>query len=608
MLVVAALAPACLAVAHAGNVADAAHDAGVARALGLDAQPWRALDVVVANVLAAVPLGTRAARAALGEALVAGVAGALLYGVAWRIAAACVAASPGAPAEPQDAGGPSPRLGAFAAVIATLAAVCAPAWQTEASAVGGSVTGAVLVLLPLAILAGREGRSSPPWRVVVFALGLAVGHEPLVGACAAVACAAFVAAATWPRGDPAAPAVAGVAWASLRSAWRDDGRALAACMLAGLAPFVLAVARTRALGVPLAAALGDGWAGERGASLAGSPVALARAEIGVVLGAMAVAGAGIAALAVRARPLAAALVAVAVGGLAAGWAGAPLGPTRFGPTVLAAIAAACALAGVAMQALVGAVAQARLPLARASAAMVLVLLLAIPVDAADEALLRTLPRAEGASAAWDDLAWSSLPPRAVVLVTDPRLATRAAAARASGSLRGDLAVVPTFARGAPAARVLASDAALVPLWRDLELAGLPSEASLSSLASVRPLVMAYEPRWGRVLGKHLVPVALLDRFEPEPRGTSDRRRALEAFAPRRERLARFAAKDPELAAVTVYLLRSRALDVAASGDRDLVGRAVEDLHAFAPEDPVATAIVARVVLGKGAPRVDDLRP
>lgn len=240
--------------------------------------------------------------------------------------------------------------------------------------------------------------------------------------------------------------------------------------------------------------------------------------------------------------------------------------------------------------------------------MVLVLLLAIPVDAADEALLRTLPRASGGAAIWDDLAWSTPPPRAVVLVTDVRLAARAAAARASGSLRGDLALVPTFARGAPAARVLASDAALVPLWRDLELAGTPSEASLSSLASARPVVMAYEPRWGRVLGKHLVPVALLDRFEPEPRGTSDRRRALESFARGRERLARAAAKDPELAAATAYVLRARALDVAASGDRDLVGRAVEDLHAFAPEDPVATAIVARVVLGHGAARLDDLRP
>jgi hypothetical protein len=35
---------------------------------------------------------------------------------------------------------------------------------------------------------------------------------------------------------------------------------------------------------------------------------------------------------------------------------------------------------------------------------------------------------------------------------------------------------------------------------------------------------------------------------------------------------------------------------------------VEDLHAFAPDDPVGAAIVARVVLGKGGSKVEDLRP
>jgi hypothetical protein len=195
-----------------------------------------------------------------------------------------------------------------------------------------------------------------------------------------------------------------------------------------------------------------------------------------------------------------------------------------------------------------------------------------------------------------------------VLVSDPRVERRARAARARGSLRGDIAVVPAFAHGALAQRALASDAALVPLWRDLALAGVPSEAALSSLASSRPLAMAYEPRWGRVLGRHLVPLALFDRFEPEPRGASDRRKALDAFAPQRDRLARAAKGDPELADVTAYLLRARALDVASTGDRDLVGRAVEDLHVFAPEDLVAKEMVSRVVLGKGVPKVDDLQP
>jgi hypothetical protein len=581
MALLAALAPACLCAAHLGNVADAAHDAGVARAMGLEAQPWRALDAVVASVLAVLPLGTRAARAGLGEAVVVGMAGAALFVVAWRLAGACA---------------DSPRLGALTAAIATLAAVCSPAWQTEAAAVAGSTTGALLALLPLAVLArADEAAAAPRWREGVFLLGLALGYEPLVGACAFAGCAALVGV-----GPRARRGVAG--------AWRTDARVLVACFVAGLGPLLLAVARTRVTGVPLAAALADAWAGERGASHAGSPAAFLRSELGILLGALAVGGAVLAALVPRARALGAALLAVVVVGFASGWAGAPLGPTRFGAPVLAATAAACGLAGAAMQAVVRGIAEAKVPLARASAAMVLVLELAIPVDSADEALLRTLPRANGATALWDDLAWGELPPRTVVLVTDVRLGRRAAAAQATGTLRGDLAVVPAQTRGAVASRVLSQDAALVPLWRDLELAGTPSEASLSSLSSVRPLAMAFEPRWGRALGRHLVPVALLDRFEPEPRGASDRKRALDVFAPKRERLARAAGKDPELAESTAYLLRARALDVASSGDRDLVGRTVEDLHAFAPDDPVGTAIVARVVLGKAGSRVEDLRP
>jgi hypothetical protein len=39
-----------------------------------------------------------------------------------------------------------------------------------------------------------------------------------------------------------------------------------------------------------------------------------------------------------------------------------------------------------------------------------------------------------------------------------------------------------------------------------------------------------------------------------------------------------------------------------------VGRAIEDVHLFAPTDRVSAEIVARVVLAKGAPKLDDLRP
>jgi hypothetical protein len=571
--------PACLAAGHVGQVPDAAHDVGVAAAMGLDPGAWRSLDAVVASIFAALPVGSRAARAGMGQSLVVAAAGATVYLLAERLAAGLA---------------PQRRAGVFAAAIATLAAVCAPAWQLEGGVAAGSTTGGLLALLPLAAIAPDGPHDTSRWRLAAFALGLALAYEPLVGACALASCVAF----------------AGAAPGRMRRlrALRADGAALGACVAAGLAVLLVAVARARVAGVPLPAALADSWAGDRGASPAGSPAAFVRTELGPMLGALAIGGAVLASLGARARPLGAGLVAVVLVGALSMAAGAPAGPTRFGAPVLAAAAAACALAGASMQAVVGAVADARLPLSRASAAMVLLLLLALPVDEADEALVRSLPRATGAASVWDDVAWGELPPRAVVLATDPRLWRRAAAARATGSLRGDIAVIPTFARGPSAARVLARDVELVPLWRDLELSGAPTEDSLSTLSTVRPLAMAFEPRWGRVLGRHLVPAALLDRFEPEPRGASDRRRALDAFVPRRERLARAASRDPELAQAAAYLLRARALGVAGTGDRDLVGRVVEDLHAFAPDDPVATAIVARAVLGKAGKGVEDLKP
>ena len=579
VLLLAALAPATLAALHVANVADGAHDPGVARTLGLDAQPWGALDSAVASLFAALPLGTLAARAAMGGALVLAVAGAMLCVVAERLLGACAK---------------SPRISSAVAVIATACAVLGPPWQLEGASPGGAVLGAVLALAPVALLSGADQEGArPPWRLAVLALSLAFGHDALAGLCGLTACAALVAAGPDAR-------------QRFVVAWWSEWRALVACAVAGLAPLIVAIARTRMAGGAIADALLGVAASERGVSTTGAPWPLVQHELGLVLGALAVGG-GVLALLVRpARALGAGLVVGMVAGLACGWAGAAMGPARFGAPVLAGLACACVLAGVSMQALVRGIAEARLPLARASAGMVLLLELVAPVDEADEALQRCAARAHGGgtlpeepASAWDDAAWGSLPPRAVVLVTSPRVWRRASAARATGSLRGDLAIVPTFARGALAARFLARDPALVPLWRDLALTGSPTEESLSSLATVRPVVTSFEPVWGKVLGKHLVPAGLFDRFEPEPRGTSDRRKALEAFTGRRERLARAVVRDPDLADAAAWLLRQRVLDMASSGDRDLVGGAVADLDAFAPGDPVGAQVVAKLVAGKG---------
>jgi hypothetical protein len=581
----AALVPAGLAASGVANATDGGHDLGVARALGLDPQPWGSLDAAVASLFAALPVGTHAARAAMGGALVLAATGFALYVVARQVLSACA---------------PAPRIGAIVAAIATGCAVLSPPWQLEGTVAGGAALGGLLALLPLVLLAGADAGSaseseSPRWGLVVFLLALALGHDLLAGACALVSCAALVGV-----GPRARAAVVG--------AWRTEWRGLVACAAAGLAPLVVALARTRTSGASVLDVLLASGPAERGVSTTGAPFLFVQHELGAVLGALAVGGAVLSLLVPAARALAAGLTVAMVAGLASGWAGAALGPARFGPAVLAGLACACVLAGVSMQALVRAIAEARLPLAKASAAMVLVLELVAPVDEADDAAERVAARVHGGgvmpeepAAAWDDAAWGALPPRAIVLVTSPRLWHRTAAARATGSIRGDLAIVPTFARGGLAARFLSRDPALVPLWRDLALNGTPTEESLSSLANERPVITAFEPAWGKVLGKHLVPAGLFDRFEPEPRGTSDRRKALLAFTGKRERLARAVARDHDLADAAAWLLRQRVLDMASSGDRNLVGGAVADLDAFAPGDPTGAQVVAKLVQGKPHP-------
>jgi hypothetical protein len=248
-------------------------------------------------------------------------------------------------------------------------------------------------------------------------------------------------------------------------------------------------------------------------------------------------------------------------------------------------------------------------MAGASAAMIVVLELVLPVDAVDEALAR--PSSGGAVAAWDDVAWGELPPSSIVALTGDRSWQRTAAAQARGSLRGDITIVPADAgaSGATARGALASDPALLPLWRDLEMSGVPSEASLAAVAATRPLAMSYEPRWGRAVAEHLVPEGLFDRFELEPRGTSDRRLALAAFAPRRGRLAQAVRADADVRAAAALALRPRALLFATLDARDpeVVAGAIADVRAFAPDDPLVARMVARIA-AKGPQRFDDLEP
>jgi hypothetical protein len=405
-----------------------------------------------------------------------------------------------------------------------------------------------------------------------------MAYEPLVGV-AAIAAAAAAGGVQWRRALP---------WFAL-----------------GWAPLAIGLAR-RVSPLAIAAGLFARSFGERGESPAGAPLALMQ-EVGTLSCVAALAGVVIAWRAPEARRAVMALVAVVAVGVVAMALGAPAGPSRYGAPVLAGIGAAYAIAAVAMQAIVRVVDQARVPFARASASMILVLEAVIPARAADDASVRADERQAAASGAWNDAAFGAVPADTALLVGDPRVHARLLATRAAGEMRADVALVPLFDLAGPAAlHELARDPNLRSLWHDATLVGPPQEASLSALASSRPITLPYDPAWERALARHLVPVGLFGRFEPEPRGASDRRRALDETAPARDALARLAANDRELQALTASLLRARLVAFAAAGERDVIGRGIEDLRPFAPRDALSAELVRRMSVGRGAIDLKDL--
>jgi len=587
-----ALFPAALAAAGVTSAPPASHDEGVVRTVALGwTGIFRGLDVMVAAPFLGVPLGTRALRVGLASAVIAGISGAIGFVVSRALVVAV---------RPATA---SPRLLSAVGAALVLAGVLAPLWQADASAPGGTVTGALLVLAAVAI--GQHGYARaeaqpgsdvrPVWRALALVAGLAASYEPLVLAATALAIG------PWVHG-------------LLRLQERKRSELLDAlpAFALGLAPFALAAALSRrapelALAAPgtFASPLGE----RAGAGVALAP--WAATEIGYVILAAAVAGAVLTARVPAARRVLASLVGV----VAVGWVAlalkAPSGPWHTGAPILAATLAIHMLAAVALAAAVVAIGAARVPFAQASAALVVVLELVLPVRATDETLGRREGRVSDGASVWTEVAWGAAPTAAVVLVSSPEAMRRVAAARAVGQMRADLLVVPTFALPSRVTdRALAAEPRLAPLYRDVALGAPPEELSLAQLASQRPLLAAFHPSWDRNLARHLVPVGLSTRFEPEPRGASDRRRGLDAFASGRDRLVRVALtkKDPELASATASLLRGRAIGIAACGERDVLSRALDDLRPFAPDDSVANTLVRRIVTSKGAIDVHDLVP
>jgi hypothetical protein len=516
-----------IVVAGAGDGVDASADEGVVRVVGHGYTGiFRGLDAIIA-----LPFGEHARWATLAAAALLGLA---TFAVARRVGRALA---------------PGPLSLALAVVAAALATLTLPA-QREAALVSGNVFGALLVMAPLALVAVRA-----PNVWIGGALGLALSYDVPVAVTAAVAVAVFVLSSR------------------KRVAWTD---ALALVTFAVPIAWMLwrrVAAADASIEVGMfASPLGEGARG----AVKNAAITIARGELGVVALAFA-AGGTVALMRSRiTRPIAASLVVIAAAGALFPALGAPAGPVRFGATLLAGLASVAVLCAAGMAAVVALVANAKVPLARASAAMIVLLEIAVPVRVLDDAQLALAKAPKDSTAKWNASVFGDLPKGAIVLVANARLLLRARAAAATGALPPDVIVLPTSGLGAQATgREISREPLLAPLVRDLALYGAPEELSLSQLAAARPLLVAFDTRWDKRFARHLVPQGAFDRYFVEPRGANERMKALPTIAEEAMVILR---ASPALADATRDLLQARKSAATATGERDYVAASTAELE------------------------------
>ncbi len=516
-----------VAVAQAGDGVDASADEGVVRVVGRGyTGVFRGLDAIIA-----LPFSDHARWATLAAAALLGLA---TFVIARRVGRALA---------------PGPLSLALALVAAALATLTLPA-QREAALVSGNVFGALLVIAPLALVAGRA-----PNMWIAGALGLAASYDVPVAITSAVAIAAFAVLArkrvVWTDALALVTFAAPVAWMLWRRVAATD-----ASIEVGF----------------FASPLGEGAR----ATVKNAAIVIARGELGVV--ALAFAAGGTVAL-MRSqitRPIAASLVVISAAGAIFPALGAPAGPVRFGATLLAGLAAVAVLCAAGMAAVVALVANAKVPLARASAAMIVLLEIAVPVRVLDDAELAIAKAPKDTTAKWNASVFGDLPKGAIVLVGSARLLLRARAAAATGALQPDVIVLPTSAMSARATgREISREPLLAPLVRDLALYGAREELSLSQLAAARPLLVAFDARWDKRFARHLVPQGAFDRYFVEPRGAHERMKALASIA---EPAMVTLRASPTLADATRDLLQARKSAATATGERDYIAASTAELE------------------------------
>lgn len=246
----------------------------------------------------------------------------------------------------------------------------------------------------------------------------------------------------------------------------------------------------------------------------------------------------------------------------------------------------------------------RVPLARTTLAMVLLLLCALPLARLDGSLAK---ERRVARAVVELQTWARLEANTLLLARDRAGERALLSAQLLGAVPKTIDVLPlrdiTSTR---AHEAIAIDPTLAPVIRETLLDDLPSEYVLSNLATMRPLVVEMPPSVPKPIAKHLVVQGLWTRFDPEPRGASDRAGALDRQKRIRAAQAEQLDEVPMLRPRILAASRRLALALAATGERESASRGIDQLRALAGDEPLVSLLVRKSVLGASKQELEEL--
>lgn len=546
----AAFVPAFAALTHAALVDDGARDEVLLRALGLASAGTPSLDGLLAAPFLALPVGTLVFRLALASSVAVGVGGAALFLLGRALAGRVM-------------GGGSERFAGFVALVGSLATTLSRPWQLEGAAPLGSVVGAAVLLAGLVWAApvmvsldGDAGPRLPQW-----------WNEP------------------------------------------KNRRIVVAALLGVLAFGAYWILRTRMGTLRFASSAsmhaGPDWVLDHfeRARL----IRFLTGDVGVVTTSLAAVGFGFGVVRRGARPPAMVMGAIALLALFVTASGSFDGPERFHWVALVAQGMADIFAAAGLAVTVRWVSTLRVPFAAASASMIALLGAAFPAMAWDESSLAHDVRLKFEELDWAETCLGGLSDDTLTLTDDPAIAERLAASMLTGEAPARLSVVPLYDVGGRwVRREISRTPDLVPLVRDVTLTGFPTELALSNLAASHRVAMAYSARWDSALSRHLVPDAILDRFQPEPHGVADRRKAIEATEVSMAATARMLSNvtSATMGRSTARFLKARANALAGSGDKELAFHVIEQARAFSPNDDALDAMAKTLRETRGFHRPD----